>query len=278
MEEKSVATLDRTLAILAAFTEETPRLSLTELSRRTGMYKSTVARLLASLRQSDLIEQNEDGEFHVGIMAMRLANLYQRSFKVSDVIGKALAKLVSTTAENANFYVRRGDARVCVYYADSPQRIRAHSLIGDIFPLERGAGGKILSAFSEDLADAEGLDTVRENCIAISHGEYASDLTGIAAPVFGMHDRIEGAIAVTGPTVRFTPERIALSQIALLKAALGLTLAFGGDTKLLEAASFRAEQDVVTKRERRHTMTEGAPRASSRAPRAPKPTQVGNKT
>src|SRR5690606_11517264 len=117
---------------------------------------------------------NEDGEFHVGVMAMRLANLYQRSFKVSEVIGKALEQLVEATSENANFYVRRGNARVCVYYADSPQRIRAHSLIGDIFPLERGAGGKILSAFSEDLAGADGLELVRENCIAISHGEYSS--------------------------------------------------------------------------------------------------------
>jgi DNA-binding IclR family transcriptional regulator len=242
MEEKGVATLDRALAIFGAFTEEAPSLSLTEISRRTGLYKSTLLRLLSSLQQSGLIQQNDDGDYHVGAMAMRLANLYQRSLHVSDIIGAALKKLVEATSENANFYVRRGDARVCVYCANSPQQIRAHTLIGDIFPLDRGAGGKILSAFSDDLRSAPGLDEVRERCIAVSHGEYTSDLTGIAAPVFGFGDRIEGAIAVTGPTSRFTPERIATAEIALLRTALELTRALGGDAKNLESTLYRAER------------------------------------
>jgi DNA-binding IclR family transcriptional regulator len=242
MEEKGVATLDRALAILAAFTEEAPRLSLAEMSRRTGLYKSTLLRLMSSLQQSGLIEQQDDGNYHVGATAMRLANLYQRSLRGSDVIGTALQKLVEASAENANFYVRRGDARVCVYCADSPQRIRAHTLVGDIFPLDRGAGGKILSAFSDDLRSAPGLAAVRERCIAVSHGEFASDLSGIAAPVLGIGNRIEGAVSVTGPTGRFTAERLASFEGALLATAVELTRAFGGDTKDLEAALYRAQQ------------------------------------
>jgi DNA-binding IclR family transcriptional regulator len=241
MEEKGVATLDRALAILAAFTEEAPRLSLAEISRRTGLYKSTLLRLLSSLQQSGLIEQDEDGNYHVGATAMRLANLYQRSLRGSNLIGSALQKLVEATAENANFYVRRGDARVCVYCADSPQRIRAHTLVGDIFPLDRGAGGKILSAFSEDRRSLPGMAAVREHCIAVSHGEYTSDLTGISAPVFGIGNRIEGAVSVTGPTSRFAPERIAVCEGELLRAAIDLTRAFGGDTKDLEGALYRAQ-------------------------------------
>jgi DNA-binding IclR family transcriptional regulator len=242
MEEKGVATLDRALAIFGAFTEEAPKLSLTEISRRTGLYKSTLLRLLSSLQQSGLIEQNDDGDYHVGSTAMRLANLYQRSLDISSIIGAALRKLVDATSENANFYVRRGDARVCVYCADSPQQIRAHTLVGDIFPLDRGAGGKILSAFSDDLRSGPGLEAVRESCIAVSHGEYTSDLTGIAAPVFGTGNRVEGTIAVTGPVSRFTPERIATAEIALLRTALELTRALGGHSKNLESALFRAER------------------------------------
>src|SRR5262249_9797805 len=122
-EEKGVATLDRALTILGAFTEDSPLLSLAELSRRTGLYKSTLLRLLSSLQQFGLIEQNQDGSYHVGAASMRMANMYQRSLRPADVIGRALQKLAEATSENASFYVRRGDARVCVYYADSPHRI-----------------------------------------------------------------------------------------------------------------------------------------------------------
>jgi DNA-binding IclR family transcriptional regulator len=242
MEEKGVATLDRALAILAAFSEDTPRLSLAEMSRRTGLYKSTLLRLLLSLQQAGLIDQDGDGNYHVGAMATRLAGLYQRSLRGSNVIQAALQSLVAATSECANFYVRRGDVRVCIYCVDSPQRVRVHTLVGDIFPLDRGAGGKVLSAFSDDLRSAPGLSEVRESCIAISHGEYTSDLTGIAAPVFGFGNRVEGAVAVTGPTNRFTSERIATSKIELLRTALGLTQAFGGDVKDLEGALHRAEK------------------------------------
>jgi len=239
MKEKGVAAVDRALAILSAFSKEASRLSLAEISRRTGLYKSTSLRLLSSLQRSGLVEQNDDGNYHVGVAAMRLANLYQRSLRGSNVIGAALQQLVEATSENANFYVRRGDSRVCVYCADSPQQMRPHTLIGDIFPLDRGAGGKILSAFSDDLRSAPGLAEVRERCIAVSYGEFIRDSTGIAAPVFGIGNRIEGAIAVTGPTSRFTAERIASSEIALLRTALELTRAFGGDTKDLERALYR---------------------------------------
>jgi DNA-binding IclR family transcriptional regulator len=247
MEEKGVATLDRALAILDSFTEESPRLSLADISRRTGLYKSTLLRLLSSLQQSGLIGHDADGGYHVGGTAMRLANLYQRSLRGAHVIAEALQRLVDATSENANFYVRRDNVRVCIYCAESPHRVRAHTLVGDIFPLDRGAGGKILSAFSDDLCSGPGLAKVRERCIAISHGEHANDLSGIAAPVFGLGRRIEGAVSVTGPTSRFTPEQVASFELELLQAAAEMTSAFGGHNEVLKVALAQARQEFAAK-------------------------------
>ncbi len=246
MEEKGVATLDRALAILDSFTDESPRLSLADISRRTGLYKSTLLRLLGSLQQSGLVARDEDGEYHVGGTAMRLANLYQRSLRGANLIASALQRLVQATSENANFYVRRGDVRVCVYCADSPHRIRAHTLVGDIFPLDRGAGGKIFSAFSDDLCSAPGLAVVRQRCIAVSHGEHTSDMSGLAAPVFGIGRRIEGAISVTGPTNRFTPDRVMTFECELLRTAAELTSAFGGHNEVLTVALAQARREALS--------------------------------
>src|SRR4051812_39214086 len=92
-QEKGVATLDRALTILGAFTEESPSLSLAEISRRTGLYKSTLLRLISTFVHFGLMEQGEDGTYHVGAVSMRLANMYQRSLRAADVIGKALQDL-----------------------------------------------------------------------------------------------------------------------------------------------------------------------------------------
>lgn len=241
IEEKGVATLDRALAILAAFTDTQPELALAELSRRTGLYKSTLLRLLVSLQQSGLIGQHADGSYHIGASAIRLANLYQRSIRGAHLISAALTDLVRSTNENANFYVRRGEARVCIYCASSPQAIRQHTLVGDIFPLTRGAAGKVLCAFSDDFKSAAALDTVRECFVAVSHGEYIRDLSAVAVAVFGIANRCEGAIAVTGLTSRFTTQRIAQIETALLARAVDLTRALGGDCKPLEGALHKAQ-------------------------------------
>jgi len=245
MEEKGVATLDRALAILAAFTDDMPCLSLAEISRRTGLYKSTLLRLLASFQQAGLIEQNDDGDYFVGVMAARLANLHQHAMRGSNLIMTAMQKLVAATSESANFYVRRNDVRVCIYCVDSPRRVRANMLLGDIFPLERGAAGKILSAFSPDIETNPELDEIRDSYFALSRGEYTEELMGLSVPVLGLSNRVEGAIALTGPISRFPAEKIASAKVELLKTAIDLTRSFGGDLKGLELALRRAEQALT---------------------------------
>ncbi|MFP3617195.1 helix-turn-helix domain-containing protein, partial [Paraburkholderia sp. SIMBA_050] len=56
-----VAVLDRAFAILHAFGPTDDRLSLAELSRRTGLYKSTILRLLAALEHGGFVRKLDDG-------------------------------------------------------------------------------------------------------------------------------------------------------------------------------------------------------------------------
>ena len=49
MTSQGVAAVNRALSILQAFEGETEALTLALLARRTGLYKSTLLRLIASL-------------------------------------------------------------------------------------------------------------------------------------------------------------------------------------------------------------------------------------
>lgn len=237
MEEKGVATLERALTILAAFTENELTLSLAEISRRTGLYKSTLLRLLGTLERFNYVGQQGDGNYHVGAAAFYLGTLYQRWVQPAEIIMPALRALVDATGESASFNVREGEVRVCVYRIDSPHTIRDHIKVGDVLPLGQGAVGKILSTFRDD----DRPEPTPEACIATTAGEIVPDMAAICAPVFGKDGHCEGALALTGPAFRFTPEGIQRARLAILETAGKLSFQLGGQSRALEAALHQAQ-------------------------------------
>ena len=64
-----VRALSRGLAVLASFTPESPRHSLSDLSKIVDVPKSTLFRLLESLCAMEFLEQEADGSFTVTFTA-----------------------------------------------------------------------------------------------------------------------------------------------------------------------------------------------------------------
>lgn len=238
-EDRGVATLERALAILATF-EASPSQSLAEISRRTGLYKSTLLRLLGTLEKFGYVGQQADGQYHVGVAALHLGSLYQRWVKPAELINPVLRTLVDETGESASFNVQEGELRVCVYRVDSPHKIRDHVRIGDLLPLERGAAGKLMLAFGRE-AGAARWQALRGACFSVTRGEIEPDTAAVAAPVFAAGDTLEGVLAITGPAFRFSDDKVEAMRLPLLRAALALSQMLGGTTGLLEAAVHRTQ-------------------------------------
>ena len=115
-----------------------------------------------------------------------------------------LQALVDRTRESAAFHVRQGEQRLCLYRVDSPQPIRDHIRAGDLLPLERGVGGRVLLAFSGQRGAV--YDKVRRDRVAALKGDREEGVAGVAAPVFGPAGQLVGALTVTLPTQRFKTE------------------------------------------------------------------------
>jgi DNA-binding IclR family transcriptional regulator len=241
-EDKGVATLERALAILGTF-EASPSQSLAEISRRTGLYKSTLLRLLSTLEKFGYVGQQSDGAYHVGVAALHLGSLYQRWVQPAELIFPQLRRLVTETGESASFNVQEGELRVCVYRVDSPQKVRDHVRVGDLLPLERGAAGRVMLAFGQQATDAQWAG-LRESCFCVTRGEIEPDTAAAAVPVFASGDVLEGALAITGPAFRFSDEKVEAMRLPLLRAALEVSRNLGGRTALLEAATHRARSGV----------------------------------
>lgn len=147
MKRVGVAAVDRALQVLAAFRDGDTALELSDLAARTGLYKSTILRLCASLERHGYLRRLATGAFRLGPAPLRLGHLYQQSFRLDEMIRPVLAVLAARSGESASFYVREGNVRVCLFRADSPHTVRDHIGEGAQLPLERGAAGKVLLAF-----------------------------------------------------------------------------------------------------------------------------------
>ncbi|MCA9927120.1 MAG: helix-turn-helix domain-containing protein, partial [Anaerolineales bacterium] len=71
-----IQSIQRAVAIMRSFTETEPELSVMEISRRLGLHKSTVSRMLATLQHERLIDQNpETGKYRLGLGVIGLAGV-----------------------------------------------------------------------------------------------------------------------------------------------------------------------------------------------------------
>ncbi len=242
MPSPGVAAVDRALAILAAFEGEPTPLTLAELARRTGLYKSTLLRLMASLQEFGYLVQLPDGRYHLGPTPFRLGAVYQRANNLHDQVMPVLRQLVAAGTESASFHIRHdAKRRLCVFRVDSQHSTLDRVEAGMLLPLDRGAAGKVILAF--DGEKGETFDRIRENCIATSFGERDPDCAGMACPVFGPNGKLAGALSLSGPKPRFTRENIKAMSSLLLKAAIRLTRSLGGSTEPMDKISISSPAD-----------------------------------
>jgi DNA-binding IclR family transcriptional regulator len=226
-ELRGVDSVDRALALLNCCAESTESLGLSALSKRTGLYKSTALRLMGSLRRAGLIEQMPDKSYRLGQAVMKLAAAYQRNDSLEERIRPVLRRLVESTGESASLHRRDGDQRLCVFRENSPQGLRDHVLEGSRQAIKLGgASSHVLSSFSDKVCTHVSLEAVR-SLPACSIGQPNAGVFAVAMPVFNRTNRVEGVLAVSGPTVRLNKRKLMNIAVIVVEAASEVSIALG---------------------------------------------------
>ncbi|GKV94987.1 IclR family transcriptional regulator [Pectobacterium aroidearum] len=233
--EGGAAAVDRAFGILSVFDNDAPFLTLAEIARRTGFYKSTILRLLSSLEKAGFVRKSLDGRYSIGPEALRLSSLYQSSFHLRDILMPHLEHLSMVSGETSSFYIKDNDWRVILYRVEPQRAVRVSVREGDRFSLNYGASGKVLSAFSE--GENPQLERIREQFWAESFGERDAETSSVSVPVFGVGNLIRGALTLSGPRDRFTSKEIHEMLGVLFQGAICITRELGGDHHSLSTAS-----------------------------------------
>jgi DNA-binding IclR family transcriptional regulator len=226
-----VAALDRALAILAAFGPDDEQLALADLAKRTGFYKSTILRSIATLERRRYVVRLPSGSYRLGPAVLHLGMVYQRAFRLEDHVVPLMRAVSKRTRESVSFYTHDGNTRVCLFRVDSPRAVREnHTRVGDANPVTRGPAGRAYFAFRDGAAKAKRED-LRELPFVDVGGTFP-DLGAAVAPVFGFGGAFVGLLMVSGPKERFA--RPALRKIAgaMLPAVREITAQLGGDPRV----------------------------------------------
>lgn len=216
--------IDRALAVLCAFTRETPTFGVTELSERLGLTKSTVHRVLHELMARGLVAQEPlHRRYTLGYRVLALAQAVPSGTTLRQLCRPYLQHLRDETQETVGLYVLAGDVRMCLEEFESPQALRMAAGVGRCFPLDRGAASKVLllSLPAENDARrrvtvgrtheareslARELDEVRQSGYAASMSETVVGAASIAVPIYdseGMEVQVVAALSIAGPAARF---------------------------------------------------------------------------
>jgi len=217
---------------------------MSEISKELGLGISTTYRLLGTLKYKNYIEQNPQNlKYKLGYAFLNKAFLVSND--ELNIIKKSmpyLEKLRDFTKESISLAVL--DVRNIVYIAkaDSHEILRTNIEIGKKFPAYKTALGKILLAhlspeqfnrlFDKDkfLISNPGfnlnisefkqyLGKVRKEGIAFDDEEATPGIRCIAAPIRDIDGEVSIAISISGPTLRFTLEKIDLWKRELVKVA-----------------------------------------------------------
>jgi len=229
--EHSAATVEKALDVLFHLHERPEPWGVSDLGRALNLPKSSVHRLLVSLRRRGLVESDERGRYRPGIALLALGlGVLDREPLVA--AARPVLEAAARSLDETFFVVAaRAGALTVLDKVEGTGFLRAAPRVGSVIPAHLTAVGRLYLAYAPEAlqpvrgsrasakrgapsktrpvrrpaaAEAQGLPEhesalLRRRGYAENLGGWIEGLAVFAAPVL-LHDRMLGAIATALPT------------------------------------------------------------------------------
>lgn len=261
-----VAAVRKALVILCSFTPTAPTLSVSDISRRLKVPKSTAHNLLRTLKSLGFVAQDTATKrYRLGHKVFELGELFPRNAQlVSDAMPR-LRRLADQTKETVKFGIM-SDAEVLVVAAiESSFMLHTRGDEGRRAPLHcTGLGKALLAALPDaevrEIAAQGGLrpftprtmttlrrleeelGQIRTDGCAFDWEEHEQGVRCVAASIKDPYGRPKAAISVSGPASRITSEK--MSEFAALVVDAAKTISVLQDNQLVEVAVGRVKANT----------------------------------
>ena len=245
-----INSIRKAIQIMNMFSAAEPRLTVTEISRRLKMPKSTVHSLLNTLLADGFVEQVEDGSYALGTAVIVLTQRVRVNVELRDRAAPYLRQLADQCGESVYLTIRDGDYVLYIYAIESSRRLIARTAVGDRAHLHcTGVGKAILaelpSAEVDALVGRVGLPTItkyttttltqlhsvleqtRERGYSFDNQENELGNYCIGAALFDGTGQVIGGCSVAGTDPEIIGSRAPELSSKLLSAALAISRNMG---------------------------------------------------
>lgn len=219
-----VQSLERGLAVIQAFSDENPRMTLSDVARATNMTRAAARRFLITLEALGYVAS--DGRwFSLRPSVLKLGYAYLSSFSVADIAQRHLETLAERTHESCSASVLDGEDVVYVARASTNRIMTINLSVGTRLPAYCTSMGRVLLAaldptrLDEYLATADlqrrtehtitnatklrkELARVRDQGWCLLDQELEEGVRSIAVPVHDGGGRVVAAINTSAHAAR----------------------------------------------------------------------------
>jgi IclR family KDG regulon transcriptional repressor len=230
-EQGNLSSVHNAIRVLKEFTQKESELGISELSIRLGLAKSTVFRLVKTLSDNHLIEQNKKThKYHLGIAAFELGFMIYHENQLRAKAIPYLEKLVRSVRKTVHLgvYDLGGVVYLCKVILDDDHQ-GTITKIGKRAPSYCTSAGKILLAYQNEdeisrvmeeaevftpktVTTVDGLyeqiEDVKRKGFVISHDEMTEGISSVAVPVFNDDKEVIAAISLAGPSGHFYSSQV----------------------------------------------------------------------
>jgi len=246
----TIQSVSHALDILESFTKTEDELGVTELSKRLGLHKNNVFRLLATLEHRGYIEQNISSEnYRLGPKTLQIGAIFIDQRECRRQARPILENLMAASGETAVVAVLRGNKVIYMDSVETTKTVRAISRIGAMHPAHCTAVGKVqLAALpavdierlypemnltpltdksikTRDVLLNE-LKKITEKGYALENEEADLDVRSIAVPIRDFSRTVIGAIGIVAPSHRLMEERLEKGDPLSLVQDAGKAISF----------------------------------------------------
>jgi len=238
---KPVRSVERAISILFLVVQSDRPMGLSEISRTIGLDKATSLRLLSTLAQAKLVQQDSITRHYMpGANISRLYNSWRSDLR--HISRPYLEVLLREVQESVCLVCPRGTERVTIDALAASHELCVIPAIGSATPIYAGASGQVLMAHMPESereriikatnlrpvipsraidrkSYVEQLKKVRDEGFAYSIGDVTPGSSAISAPVFDADANIVATIVVRGPQTRLMEKELIKMAPHVMKAA-----------------------------------------------------------
>ena len=247
-----VKALGKAMELLELLLRARRPMSLQELCARSGYPKSTAHALLTTLREYQMIAQDPDGRYRLGLRLYECGCAVSALWDARRVAHPFLEQLAQALGTGSYLATRSGDHVISIdsCAASSGSGLQVSAETGTPLPLHATAQGKLLLAADSEQelrrycrlvglqpytrhsittpeALAAALGEIRQRGYALEDGEYKVGLRAVAAPVYDADGALVYALGAVGLFPRVQSQEFQQAVALTMDAAARLSAALG---------------------------------------------------